>query len=44
MKKELPLHIVDLFLIATALENRVEVIVTTDKKFKEVKEIGVLVL
>ena len=44
MEKELPLHIVVLFLIATALENRVEVIVTTDKKFKEVKEIGVLVV
>jgi len=44
MKKETPLHVVDLFLIATALENQVEVIITTDKKFKEVKDIEVLVI
>jgi len=41
IKKETSLHMVDLFLIATALENQVEVIITTDKKFKELKDISV---
>jgi len=44
IKKEISLHVVDLFLIATALENRVEAVLTTDKKFKEIKDIEVLVI
>ncbi|MGB9883675.1 MAG: type II toxin-antitoxin system VapC family toxin [Microgenomates group bacterium] len=41
MKKENRLHIVDLFLLATALEHRIEVLVTADTGFLKSKEIEV---
>lgn len=39
MKKKPSIHAVDIFLIATALENGVEIIITADKQFMKVKEI-----
>ncbi len=39
MKEKISIHTVDAFLIATALGNGVEIIITADKQFKQVKEI-----
>lgn len=44
MRKKLTLHPVDVFLIATALENGVQIIITTDKQFIKAKEIITVLL
>ena len=44
MKKGISLHTVDTFLIATALGNGVEIIITADKQFVKVKEITTIIL
>ena len=41
MKKSKGLHVVDIFLLATALVNGVEVLITGDKEFLKIKEIEV---
>lgn len=44
IKKKSSIHTVDAFLIATALGNGVETIITTDKQFMKVKEITTILL
>jgi predicted nucleic acid-binding protein len=44
MEKGISLHTVDAFLLATAMENRVEIIITTDKEWKKIKEITTVLL
>jgi len=44
MEKGISLHTVDAFLLATAMENRVEIIITNDKKWKKIKEITKVLL
>jgi len=44
MEKGISLHTVDAFLLATAMENRVEIIITNDKKWKKIKEITTVLL
>jgi len=44
MEKGISLHTVDAFLLATAMENRVEIIITTDKEWKNIKEITTVLL
>lgn len=39
MKKGYSLHVVDLFLLATALENNIAVVISADKGFREIREI-----
>jgi len=44
MEKGISLHPVDVFLLATAMENGVEIIITNDKKWKKIKEITTVLL
>lgn len=44
MKRRISIHTVDTFLIATALGNGVETIITADKQFMKVKEITTILL
>jgi len=44
IKKESSIHTIDAFLIATALGNGVETVITTDKQFTKVKEITTILL
>ena len=44
MEKGISLHTVDAFLLATAMENRVEIIITTDKEWKKIKEITTVLI
>ena len=41
MKKAKELHIVDLFLLATALTHKVEILISADREFLKIKEIEV---
>jgi len=44
MEKGISLHTVDAFLLATAIKNRIEIIITTDKKWKKINEIKTVLL